>query len=375
MEIIHIVFARNAKAKMNVIIDIVNQLASEQVRLGYQVEVWEIGSRTLDQLQQKPYSTKSFRTSLFTWNTMDKIRKSINGIDKNTIVHIHGGIIPIFYPITFKLHEKNIQFVLSPHGRYNLYTLNNASFLKKKHFQNFDSNIINWAKAIHFCSEHERKELASYYPFDLQKSYVVPNGLINNNLNIAPKIMKHDEIIYCFNGELNIAEMGIDILLSGFSKFKKSHQNNAVLWIIGNGKDRNNILKSIKKLGLHKYVFLKPAVYGTLKFEQLSKIDIMVRPSRVDYAPFVVLEAATMSIPSIVSDATYLTNLVQLNNAGYSLKDNNSEALLSKLIESMTDIDTIQWNKKKLNAHQMVVDYCSWNKIAREHIEVYKNLN
>jgi glycosyltransferase involved in cell wall biosynthesis len=375
MEIIHIVFARNAKAKMNIIIDIVNQIASEQVRIGYEVEVWEIGSRPLDQLQQNPYITKSFSTSLFMWNTMDKISRYINTINKNKIVHIHGGIIPIFYPIAFKLHEKGIPFVLSPHGRYNLYTLNNTSFLKRKHFQNFDSNIINWATAIHFCSEFERNELASYHPFDLQKSYIVPNGLINNNLNIAPKIMKHDEIIYCFTGELNIAEMGIDILLSGFSKFKKTHQNNAVLWIIGNGKDRNNILKLIKKLGLHKYVFLKPAVYGALKFEQLSKIDIIVRTSRVDYTPFVVLESAAMSIPSIVSDSTYLTDLVQLNNSGYILKVNNSDELLSKLVESMNDIDTIQWNRKKLNAHQMVVNHCSWNKISREHIEVYKGLN
>lgn len=375
MEIIHIVFARNSKAKTNVIIDIVNQLASEQVKIGYKVEVWEIGARPLDQLQQKPFLTKSFKSSLFMWNTMKKLKKFIDALDEYKIVHIHGGIIPIFYPIIFNLHQKNIPFVLSPHGRYNLYTLNDTSFLKRKHFQNFDTNIIQWAKAIHFCSEFERKELAEYYPFDIQKSYIIPNGLINNNLNIAPKIMKHDEVIYCFYGDLSMAEMGIDILLSGFSKFKKSHQSNAILWIIGNGKDRNNILKSIKKLGLHKYVFLKPAVYGALKFEQLSKIDIMVRTARVDYAPMVVLEAAAMSIPSIVSDATYLSNLIQQNNAGYTLKHNHSDELKSILVESMNDLDSVQWNRKKLNAHQMVVDNCSWNKIAREHIEVYKELN
>lgn len=105
---------------------------------------------------------------------------------------------------------------------------------------------------IHFRSEYERNELMRYCQFDLQKSYITPIGLINNNIDIAPKIMKHDEIIFCFYGELNIAEMGIDILLYGFAKFKKQQANNAILWIMGNGKDRNAILKLIKKLGLHK---------------------------------------------------------------------------------------------------------------------------
>ena len=143
---------------------------------------------------------------------------------------------------------------------------------------------------------------------------------------------------------------------------------------MGNGKDRNTILKSIKKLGLHKYVFVKPMVYGTLKFEQLSKIDIMVRPSRLDYSPFVVLESASMSIPSIVSNQTYFAEIIKAANAGYTLKDNSVETLCQIFIESMNDIDSIQWNRKKMNARQMVIDHFAWNNIARAQIEVYKTL-
>lgn len=374
MEIIHMVFARKANEKLNHLVDIANQLATEQIKLGYTVQVWGIGSGTLDQLQQKPYKAIFFSTELFMWNTLDKIKKAINLIKPETIIHFHGGIIPIYYPIIFHLHKKNIPFLLSPHGRYNTYTLKSAGYLKRKHFENFDTNIINWASAIHFVSEFERKELLANFPFDLQKSYIIPNGLIDNNINIAPKIMKHDEIIYCFYGELNMIKMGIDILLNAFSIFKKTNNNNAVLWIMGNGKDRNAILKSIKKLGLHKYVFVKPMVYGALKFEQLSKIDIMVRPSRLDYSPFVVLESASMSIPSIVSNETYFAELIKMANAGYTLKENSVESLTQILIESMKDIDSVQWNRKKMNARQMVNDYCTWNKIAGEQVKVYQTL-
>lgn len=371
MEIIHIVFARKAKEKINPIVDIANQLATEQIKLDHAVQVWGIGSGTLDQLQQKPYKVICFSTSLFMWNTLGNMKNAINAIKAGTIIHIHGGIMPIFYPIIFHLHKNNCPFILSPHGRYNSYALKKASYLKRKHFENFDTNIINWASAIHFVSEFERKELLDYYPFDLQKSYIIPNGLIDNNINIAPKIMKHDEIIYCYCGELSITKMGIDILLYAFSRFKKITNNNAVFWIIGNGGDRNAILKSIKKLGLHKYVFVKPMVYGTLKFEQLSKIDIMVRSSRLDYSPFVVLESASMSIPSIVSKQTYFAELIKTANAGYALNENSVEELMQTFVESMNDIESVQWNRKKMNARQMVIDHCSWKNIAREQIEVY----
>ncbi|MBA4259328.1 MAG: hypothetical protein C0446_09200 [Chitinophaga sp.] len=374
MEIIHLLFTRNTKAKMSPLVDIIHQLATEQVKIGYDVTVWHIGSKPLDLFNNKAYKTKNFSTNLFVWNTAQKMLKHIDGLNKQTIVHVHGGIIPIYYPILFHLNSNGIPFILSPHGRFNSYALEQGSYLKRKHFDNFDTNIIQWATAIHFRSEYERNELMRYCQFDLQKSYIIPIGLINNNIDIAPKIMKHDEIIYCFYGELNIAEMGLDILLSGFAKFKKQQANNAILWIMGNGKDRNAILKLIKKLGLHKYVFLKPAVFGALKFEQLSKIDIMVRCSRLDYAPSVVLESAAMSIPSIVSENTYLVDLIKNANAGYTLTKNTSDELMQVFTESMKEIETVHWNRKKLNAHQMVISACSWNKIAREQLEVYKGL-
>lgn len=102
--------------------------------------------------------------------------------------------------------------------------------------------------------------------------------------------------------------------------------------------------------------------------------ELTVRPSRLDYSPFVVLESASMSIPSIVSNETYFAELIKTANAGYALKENSVEALTQTFIESMNDIDTVQWNRKKMNARQMVIDHCSWKTIAREQVEVYKTI-
>ena len=60
MEIIHLVFARNTKEKINQLVDIANQLATEQTKLGYTVQVWGIGAGTIEQLQQKPYKVCFF---------------------------------------------------------------------------------------------------------------------------------------------------------------------------------------------------------------------------------------------------------------------------------------------------------------------------
>lgn len=374
MNIIHVVFARKAQTKMTVIADIVSQLAIEQTKLGHTVTVWEIGSKPLDQLQHKGFHTKSFTKKLLPWRTTALIKSAIDTIQPNTIVHIHGGIIPAFYSLAFYLYEKGIPYILTPHGRYHSYSLQKAGYLKRQYFLNFDVNIITWASALHFSSNYEQQSLSQFVEFNTQKSYIKPNGLLNTQLHIAPKILKHDEIIYCFNGELNMEEMGLDILLKAFADFKKLHKNNAVLWIIGNGKDRNTILKWIKKYNLHKYVFVKPAVFGALKFEQLSHIDVMIRPSRLDYSPAVLIEAAAMSIPIMVSSETGLAELVEQCNAGYILKELTVSAMVEQFKQSMVDIDTVHWNRKKMNAHQMIVEHFAWNAIAQSHVDVYKSV-
>lgn len=374
MNIIHIVFARKTQSKMTTIADIICQLAIEQIKLGNTVTVWEIGTKPLDQLQQKGFFTKSFTKKLFPWRTTALIKSAIETIPQNTIVHIHGGLIPAFYTLAFYLHEKGIPYILTPHGRYHSYSLQRAGYLKRQYFLNFDANIIAWASAIHFSCEYEQQSLSQFIEFDQQKTYINPNGLLNTQLHIAPKILKHDEIIYCFNGELNMEEMGLDILLKAFADFKNNHKNNAVLWIIGQGKDRNTILKWIKRYQLHKYVFVKPAVFGALKFEQLSHVDVMVRPSRSDYSPAVMVEAAAMSIPIIVSSATGLAELVNQCNAGYTLNELTVAALVDQFKQSMIDVDTVHWNRKKMNAYQMTIDHFAWNTIAKKHTDIYKTV-
>ena len=72
MEIIHLLFTRNTKAKMSPLVDIIHQLATEQVKIGYDVTVWHIGSKPLDLFNNKAYKTKNFSTNLFVWNTAQK---------------------------------------------------------------------------------------------------------------------------------------------------------------------------------------------------------------------------------------------------------------------------------------------------------------
>ena len=77
MEIIHVVFTRNTKAKNNPIADIVNQLATEQLKLGIKTTIWEISRKPSDRFQNKAYPLKHFSHHLFLWNTMKEIRQHL----------------------------------------------------------------------------------------------------------------------------------------------------------------------------------------------------------------------------------------------------------------------------------------------------------
>lgn len=82
----------------------------------------------------------------------------------------------------------------------------------------------------------------------------------------------------------------------------------------------------------------------------------MVRCTRLDYAPSVVLESAAMSIPSIVSENTYLVDLIKNTNAGYTLTKNTSDELMQVFTESLKDIETVHGIKLQESSLKCIRD-------------------
>jgi glycosyltransferase involved in cell wall biosynthesis len=129
-----------------------------------------------------------------------------------------------------------------------------------------------------------------------------------------------------------------------------------------------------KELNIQQYVFFKGNLYGVRKYELLNKIDVFLRPSRCEYMPSSILEAASASVPSIVSRETNMGEYITQYNAGYVLENNNENALAKLLLQGIKEMRNGTWDLKKRNAYRMVNEQFQWDKIAQQHIQVYEKV-
>lgn len=373
MEIVHLVFGKQNTAAMSMAVA-VNQLATEQVRLGYNVKLWEISPDPNDDFQQRPYKTYLFQVKNFIWNTTEEINKAIDRLKTDTIVHMHGGFIPVYFTLAYHLKKRNIPFVYTTHGSYNKSLVHSSGIAKKIYFHLFENMLIKWSSALHFVSNNEKSGLQDSLSDNQDKMVFIPNGLSNGNKLIPPKIKKNEEPIFCFMGQLDVEEKGLDILLHAFAEYKHKYFEKGVLWIVGDGAGKEQLFKLANELNIHHSVYFKPTLYGILKFELLNKVDVFVRPSRSEYFPSAILEAASTSVPSIVSKETNMGDYIQAYEAGYVMEENNPNQLAKLFIECLKDIRSYRWDAKRRNAYKMVNEKFQWNKIAKEHITVYEKV-
>ncbi|MFM9597555.1 glycosyltransferase, partial [Streptomyces scabiei] len=86
--------------------------------------------------------------------------------------------------------------------------------------------------------------------------------------------------------------------------------------------------------------------------------------------PSAILEAASSSVPSIVSSATNMGEYITQFDAGYVLGENTPNALAKLFLKAYQDIKNYRWDHKRRNAFRMVNEKFQWSRIAEEHIHV-----
>ena len=121
---------------------------------------------------------------------------------------------------------------------------------------------------------------------------------------------------------------GLDILLSAWKKFTKSH--NGKLIIMGEGEERGNLEKLIEKLGIKDSVELKGFVNDARSY--LNTFDIFVLPSRSENMPYSLLEAGYLGLPTIATYVGGVSEVVETGISGVLVPKEDSEAILSSLI-------------------------------------------
>jgi len=364
MEILHVVLGKANPSRMNGVNRVVNELATQQILNGEKVRLWGITKYPRHDYPDRCYPTHLFRAARNAFRLDRTLHRAIDALDKDTVVHLHGGFIPAFFTLSNALHKRGIPYVLTPHGSYNAIALQRNAWRKKFYFHFFEKRLLENARAIHCLGKSEVMGLQQIWHND--KSVLIPYGF---QLPAYGSLKASGNFTIGFCGRLDSYTKGLDILLRSFAFFLQLVPN-AELWIIGDGPDRRKLEDLATELKIRRNTVFYGSRFDEDKRSLLLQMHAFAHPSRNDGRPTAILEAASLGIPCVVTEATNLADAIRCYDSGVVAAPYATSIFqaLIRLYRKITMGDRVALSE---NARTMVRDVFNWEHIVADLHQLY----
>lgn len=308
---------------------------------------------------------KHFSSDIQGNHFLDKLKAPFN---KPDLVIFHGIYYIKFIKIYKILIKNNIPYIIIPHGSLVKKAIKTHAIKKyTAHLLMFNKFIKN-SKAIQFLTEGEKEN--SIFS---KKGIVLPNGFYFGS-NEFKKNKQLDNINIIFIGRKNRIHKGLDLLMKAINKKKDFLiKNNVKFFIIGPDRIRTNayINRMIEKNKVENIVENLDAVYGIEKEKILTNGDIFVHTSRCEGLPTAVVEAMIYKMPILVTRGTNMYEIAKDKQCGWGAENNvkSISQQFDKIIEEKNKI-----KEYGENAYKYAKENYEWTKVAKESINIYRNL-
>jgi len=366
MEIIHVVHGKLNASRISDINRMVNELATHQVNTGHRVALWRITRYTRHNYQRRVYTTQLFRAHHGSFRLDRQILLALDCIGPDTMFHLHGAFVPALYSLGMALRERNIPYVLTPHGGYNAAGNRREQWRKKLYFRFFERKLIDAAQAIHCLGGNEAVGLKRLHP--RARTVVIPYGF-ESRPNYAMNPLPGNFVIG-FCGHLDIQPKGLDLLLGAFAQFVQRVPR-ARLWIVGDSSERPLLEAQAERLGIADKTIFFGSRLGEEKLGLLRNMQVFIHPSRNEQLPPAVLEAASVGLPCVVTAATNLGEAIGRYKCGEVVAGPDQAGLYGALTRIHQRVLLDGGASIAAKARLMVQEAFNWNKIV-DHF--YKEL-
>ena len=227
----------------------------------------------------------------------------------------------------------------------------------------------NKAMNVHILLGYpEKKMVLINNGIDYQR-YFEKNDKNRNSLRSDFKIKKEQIILGCA-GRFSYLK-GIDNLIKGFNYIKKENKSKIVIAIAGRGMNINNKLinKLIKETNYESQFLLLDQLKDMPKF--FKDLDCYCSPSRYEGFPNVIVEAMSMGLPCIVSNAGDSEMII--GNCGICIGESRPENI-GYGINKYYSLSRIEKSLLSKNARKRIKDNFSLKKMCLDYDNLYKKI-
>jgi len=255
-----------------------------------------------------------------------------------------------------------------------IFTVHGWAF-NEEHFDNLLTKFFSWltvllsTKTIVISKENLRQGLR--FPFVKNRFVLIYNGI--KEINFRDKDSSRKFIAGITKAPIQkpwivtISELhknkGLEYLIKSVRQMKER----PVVFIIGEGEERNNLEKLIENFGLQENFYLMGFMENASSY--LKAFDIFTLTSTKEGHPYTILEAGLAKLPVVGSDIPGITDIIENNENGILVEPRNSDDIKKALEELLL-------NSKKMaqlgdNLENSVRDKFSFEKMLKETIALY----
>ncbi|MGD0780976.1 MAG: glycosyltransferase [Dehalococcoidales bacterium] len=202
-----------------------------------------------------------------------------------------------------------------------------------------------------------------FFPID-EFTNLPPRGQFRHRFNLGSK-----KVVMSLGRIHHIK--GLDFLVESFHELAQTRED-VVLAICGNDDGyRSQLQNLVARLNLSDRVIFPGFLAGQDKLAALVDADVVVQPSRYEYAAWAPIEAVLCGTPIIVSAGSGSGEDVTRMDAGY-LVNYGDKLQMSRTLQQILD-DPTEAREKARRAGEYIRANLSVNKMAEEYERLYQN--
>jgi len=321
-----------------------------------------MSSNIITNLKEETDDFIRFETNM-PWFYNKNIKPFLKNLDNsNAIFHLHGTYTYNQFIGSEVAIEKQIPYILSPHGMLEPWILSKSALKKKTYLQYILNKVLKNAKVLHAITPLEKENL---FKLTNHKNIIEIPNLIQ--FDLIPKNLSYNqtEDYFVFVGRID-PKKGIDLIIKAIYQLGK---NNIKLKILGHENEYSSSLKkTINQLGLTSQIEFLGGVFDETKFKLISNARALIAPSFSEAIGMVNLEAAACKTPVIT---TYQTGLDKdFGKNGGVLINPSIDELKIELQNSINWSDFERIERGRL-LQQFVFENYSWEKKGNLWKELY----
>ena len=206
--------------------------------------------------------------------------------------------------------------------------------------------------------------------------FVIPNGF---DQSILPKQtkdelrkefgIKEDERLIIFVGSLRPVK-GADYLIKAMEKIVQQRKD-IRLFLIGDGEERDNLIKLSKDLKIEKHINFIGQVPNLEVQKYMKASDIFVLSSISESFGIVNLEAMAAGLPIVATDVCGISEIVEDKINGYLVESKNENQISNKVLMLLGDKEL---SEKISHTNQEKSRTYEWEPISNKIESIYSSI-